>query len=44
MSGKPLESKLASNPRIVGTLFTLGLLLVQAGSVVANGTGGGNGP
>lgn len=44
MSRKPLESKLASNPRIVGALFTAGLLLVQAGSVVANGAGGNSGP
>lgn len=44
MSGNPPESKLASNPRIVGALFTAGILLVQAGSVVANGATGGSGP
>lgn len=44
MSAALVESRIASNPRVVGTLFTLGALLVQAGNVAANGAGGVNGP
>lgn len=44
MSHNPLEAYLAENPRLVGALFTLGLLLVEAGSVVADGASGTKGP
>ena len=44
MSYNPLEAYLAENPRLMGAVFTLGLLLVEVGSVVADGGGGHNGP
>lgn len=35
---------LAEHPRLIGYLFTMGLVLLQAGNVAGNGTGMTNGP
>jgi len=39
MADKDLTSYLAENPRMMGVLFTMLLLLSQAGSAVATTTG-----
>lgn len=44
MARSKLTAYLAEHPRMMGVLFTVGLLLVQAGSVAANMTTANNGP
>ncbi|MFC6991483.1 hypothetical protein ACFQH3_06780 [Haladaptatus sp. GCM10025707] len=44
MSNDSLKQYLAEHPRMVGVLFTLMLLLFQAGNVIAGGGGPGTGP
>jgi len=38
MSDTTLRSKIADRPRLVGALFTIALLLAQAGSAAAGAT------
>lgn len=40
MASTDLRTYLAENPRMIGVLFTVLLLLSQAGSVVAGNNGG----
>ena len=39
MSEASISEYLAQHPKMIGVLFTITLLLTQAGSVVANGGG-----
>lgn len=39
MSESDISSWLAEHPKMLGVLFTVMVLLTQAGSVAANGTG-----
>lgn len=38
MSEHPLHTYLAQHPRMIGTLFLLGMLLLQAGPAMAAGS------
>lgn len=40
----PLRSYLAENPRMIGVLFTISMLLTQAGNVIAGNGGSVSGP
>ncbi|MFC7079727.1 DUF7503 family protein [Halorussus caseinilyticus] len=44
MSKNTMLDTLAQHPRLIGFLFTTGMVLVQAGNVAANNTGMTNGP
>lgn len=44
MSETDIRSYLAENPRMIGVLFTMFLLLTQAGNVAAGGGGTISGP
>jgi hypothetical protein len=44
MSDDTIKSYLAENPRMLGVLFTLLLLLTQVGNVAAGGNTGWTGP
>lgn len=44
MSKKTLLTSIEQHPRLIGFLFTMGMVLSQAGTVVANSTGMNNGP
>ena len=39
-----LRAKITEHPRLIGILFTLSLLVMQFGSVVASGGGSNGGP
>jgi len=42
MVKRTLEAVLANHPKLTSALFTLTVLLVQVGSAIAKGSGGGN--
>jgi hypothetical protein len=44
MSDDTVKTYLAENPRMLGVLFTLSILLTQVGNVAAGGNSGFSGP
>ena len=44
MSDDTIKTYLAENPRMIGVLFTVFLLLTQVGNAAAGGSGGWAGP